>query len=696
MIYKISGNDFFVDIQINEDGANISAGRFGDMSLLSSPVFEMRLKKLENGENILLSSDSGWGRVEFKENEDCRELIFDNPCGISDITVFVNANVYEHGIYWTEQVVCDSNEYSVMEITYPTPKIHAQYFNLFVPQNSGFVVEDAGKQTFGEESYYPSWPISMQYFAMYGKSGGIYVATEDGKAGAKLFRYSCKEEKCNLTITFPAIGAGMAGNSFEPYGKCHWRAFSGDWYDATEIYSEFVQREATWLPEINENGRPDLAERFKKVPFWISDYIPNTEYQRENKPMNLSAGSDIYDKDYWYQAPIALQKELGVPIAYHVYNWHEIPFNIEYPHFMPARKEFTDRIKELQDNNIYVLPYINAIAWEMNDSEAEHSLNFENTGRHLATLKEDGEYFIEKYPQTTKSGKGSHLASMCGSCETWHKLMQELSRKMEAELNIDGIYYDEVSASPAVPCFNREHNHLPGGGNYRVEGYGAMMEKINKDKPKENFSFSECNAEAYMKQFDGFLTWMWVARGEVPAFATLYSGYIQMIGRCTIGNKKDDFEFFKYCTAKSFLCGQQLGWCKADIVYSSKHMEFIKNAVRVRYEYTDVFNSAKLLRPPSVKSDLPKLVTKAGLWFGGDIVSEQVLVSSWKYRNNSKILIFAVNISETVATYSFTFNIKEYGLENTALPEEFTVTDDICTVQGSLGKYEIKVWEINF
>ena len=33
-----------------------------------------------------------------------------------------------------------------------------------------------------------------------------------------------------------------------------------------------------------------------------------------------------------------LKERLGTPVAYHVYNWHEIPFNIGYPHFLPARK----------------------------------------------------------------------------------------------------------------------------------------------------------------------------------------------------------------------------------------------------------------------------------------------------------------------------------------------------------------------
>lgn len=695
MLCDFCNDNFSVSIKIDENGAYVSGGQFGDITLDLSPIFVMRIKRLFDGKEFVINSTEGWDRVLLTEKANEKEFVFDKPQGIEDITIFVNASVEEDGIYWTQQVVNDSDEFSVMEITYPTPKTYAEKFDLFVPQNAGFVVEDAGNKIFREQSYYPSCKICMQYFAVYGENSGIYIATEDGRAATKLFKCVCEEKSCTLTITFPAIAAGNVGNSFETYGKCNWRLFKGDWYDATQIYSKFVQHEAQWLPEIDINGRTDLAERFKKVPFWISDYIPNTESQGNNKPMNLSAGSDIYDKDYWYKAPIAIQKELGVPIAYHVYNWHEIPFNIEYPHFMPAKKEFVEHIKELQDNNIYVLPYINAVSWEMNDDEGDHSVTFKNAGCHGATQKEDGDFAIEEYPQSTKSGKVSHLVSMCGSSARWHRMMEKLSRQMESKLNIDGIYYDQISASSFIPCFNSKHNHLPGGGSYRVDGYNRMMRKINANKPAGNFNFSECNAEAYMKYFDGFLTWTWVNAGEVPAFSTIYSGYIQMLGRCTIGNKKDDFEFFKYCTAKSLLCGQQLGWCKADIIYSPKHIEFLKNAVKVRYEHTNVFNCARMLRPPVVASNLPQLVTKAGLWFLGDIVSEQVLCNGWKLRDGSKVYIFAANLSEENAEYTISFNAAEYGIENVDMPKEFKVLNDICNISGCLGKYEIKVWEIN-
>ena len=690
MIFVLKNENYSLNINVDDNTARIVSGFFGEVKLLEAPLFNMRIKELSTSESIYITSENKWEKIIVNNKA---EFIFINPEGIADLSVFVKAELYKDGIAWDIETENNNENISVMEISYPAPKMTGEYLDYFIPFNAGKVMKNAVELDFEEMFGYPHGNICMQYFAAYGRKNGIYIGIEDGKGAVKRFKYGCKDGACYMNVDFYGIGASLPANSFKVYGKCRWQFFEGDWYDAAMIYADFVKKEAQWLPEIDENGRPDTAERFKNVPFWISDYIPNSRSQGDNKPMNLSAGSDIYEKEYWYKAPILLQEKLGVPIAYHVYNWHEIPFNIEYPHFLPAKEEFCQHAEELRKNNIYVLPYINGAAWEIHDYEMEHEVNFKNTGSKGAVVKENGDFIIEKYPQKTLSGKTSQLSHMCGSFSSWHKMMENLTREMEKTLPIDGVYFDEISAVTAYPCFNKAHQHLPGGGSYWAEGYNRMMRKINAEKPENNFYFSECNCEAYMKSFDGYLTWMWVTGDEVPAFPAVYAGYIQLLGRCTIGKKKDDFDFFKYCTAKSLLYGQQLGWCKADIVYSDKHIEFLKKAVDVRYKYSKLFNCSKMLRPPVVTTNLPKLVTKAGLWFGGNVVSDYVLGGAWQYRNGKKTVIFAVNISDETAEFTLSFKADEYGVSEKNAPADFKLTEGICNICGKLEKNEIKVWE---
>ena len=78
-------------------------------------------------------------------------------------------------------------------------------------------------------------------------------------------------------------------------------------------------------------------------------------------------------------------------------------------------------------------------------------------------------------------------------------IIENLTRKMEKEIEIVGIYYDQVSATSGRPCYNEKHSHALGGGSYWTDGFNKMMKKINRQKPKDSFYFSECNAEGYMK-----------------------------------------------------------------------------------------------------------------------------------------------------------------------------------------------------
>ena len=265
---------------------------------------------------------------------------------------------------------------------------------------------------------------------------------------------------------------------------------------------------------------------------------------------------------------------------------------------------------------------------------------------------------------------------------------------MEETLPIDGIYFDQIAATPARPCHNPKHRHLPGGGAFWNEGFNRMMKRIGARKPKDFFYFTESCAEPYMKSFDGYLTWNWVYPDDVPAFAAIYAGYIQMIGRVTDGNKKDDLGFFKYCNAKSLVYGQQLGWCKADIIWREDRLDFIKNAVRVRYELSDLFGYARMLRPPVAFTPLPKLETEAGLTDNGIIESEQVIAGAWRDETKRETVMIAVNIADGKTPFTLEFDAAEYEITGKSLPDGFVFDGAKCIARGELEKNEIRVWKI--
>ncbi|MBR2431611.1 MAG: hypothetical protein IKB23_01725, partial [Clostridia bacterium] len=123
-------------------------------------------------------------------------------------------------------------------------------------------------------------------------------------------------------------------------------------------------------------------------------------------------------------------------------------------------------------------------------------------------------------------------------------------------------------------------------------------------------------------------------------------------------------------------------------------LSFIKNAVQTRYELTDVFNKARMLRPPVVKTPLPRLVTEAGLGNKGNVESEMVVAGAWRYRDGDQTVIIAVNIADESAPFTLTFDASEYGIADKSLPEEFSLNGTGCTVTATLEKDAIRVWRI--
>ena len=656
------GKNYSVYFDTDAVSLSVSGGSFGEITLFPAPLFHLRLKRIADGTDINITSADTWRAVTVSESGKEYSFIFEDPTKILGISVKLLATASDEEIVWTGSVINESNEYSVMEMTYPALSVGGEKFDLFAPETSGIVIKDAGRHGYvhrGDPAF------SMQYLAAYKAKSGIYFGIHDPAPVLKRYDVRASDGIAKFAVYQIAENGTLPKNSFTLSGKCVWKTLCGDWYDASKIYSRFVRSEAEWIPKL---GRPDTPQKFKEIPFWVCDYIPNSPSQGDNRPMKLSAGSDIYEEGYWYKAVIELQRELDVPIAYHVYNWHTNPFNVNYPHFLPAKEEFKKGLRELKKHNIYVTPYINALSWETRDDfDGIFDFTFENTGKALSVKLEDGRICTSPYPQTHNDGKSVLLAATCPSTATWQKIIKDLSKEMEETLDIDGIYFDQISAGHGRPCYDPTHGHPLGGGRHWYDGSRKLMRDIIKEKPQEAFYFSEDNTEEYMDLFDGFLTWRWLMNEAVPAFPTVYAGYIQMLGRSVLGTKKDDVEFFKYTLAKAFLYGQQLGWIKADVIYSEKKLAFLKTLVRERYKYTSLFCDSEMLRPPKIESDLTPKRTTPALHFTEEVVMEGIYAGAWKSRSEKKTVIFIINTSDETVEYTLSFDNREYMLDGKAL-----------------------------
>ncbi|MBQ9373083.1 MAG: hypothetical protein IJU03_12975 [Thermoguttaceae bacterium] len=639
-------------IATTENGAKFQSGRFGELMVLPTEIFRLRVAD-KSGAISEFTSESEWRSVRLQRADDLVELWFVDPTPCEKIAVMIAGRLDDDGVSWRVEIANDSQEYSVIDATYPIPAVAGDPLNLFAPDRSGRAIMNVGKKGYKSTYSYPNHVASMQYFAYWGEKNGIYLGFHDPDGAMKNFAIDVANGEARLRATFPAIGAGNVANSFSLGGEMRWQTFDGDWYDATMLYKSFVVNKAKWTPV---KGRPDTPQQFKEIPYWICDYIPNSEKQLDARPMTLATVSERYGKDYWVDAPIKLKERLGTPVGYQVYNWHEIPFNINYPHFLPAREEFRVGLDKLKAAGLYVFPYINAVSWEMDDADEGFEENFANVGVKGAALNSDGAPIFYPYPQVKASGEKTRLAIMCPGFARWREIVEEVARGLEANLPIDGIYFDQIAAVAPAPCRNPNHGHLTGGGSYWSDGYCGMMAKIRAGKPENAFYYSESNAEVYVGAFDGLLTWIWTKGDDVPAFPAIYAGRVQMLGRYTDGATRDDDDYFRYHIAEGLLFGQQLGWLNANVVFNDDRMAFLEKIVRTRYEQSKLFNEGTLMRPPKVECNLEP-VTSSG------ITMRQVVAGAWKMDDGSKTVLFVVNVSKQPAQATLRFSPEEYGVD---------------------------------
>jgi len=64
---------------------------------------------------------------------------------------------------------------------------------------------------------------------------------------------------------------------------------------------------------------------------------------------------------------------------------------------------------------------------------------------------------------------------MCPATDYWQQKMPGIGDKIVNELKFDGIYFDQIGAIEATPCYDRSHNHSIGGGHYWQKGNSKLF-----------------------------------------------------------------------------------------------------------------------------------------------------------------------------------------------------------------------------
>lgn len=631
------------------------------------PLCAMRFRDLVANEDFYIDTCSHWKNISVQKQDNL--VVFTLSDCIKDVTLKLNAEIFEaeNQIAWETEVINDSERYSLIWCNYPRLYVkESRVANVFEPIHGGNVRKGFTNCYQYTAGTYPSgFFYTMPYLALFADKenpkDSTYFSVHDESGALKEFCACCDHNQIvRFTSRFHAENVTLPKNTNKLPGKTIWKTYDGDWYDATNIYHAFNNASCPWAAEKTEKNTPDWM---MDLPFWIMDWVPYDAASDEILPTNLRHDGETSHYNDWYENAIKLQDALGVPIGYHIYNWHQIPFNNDYPHFVPARERYLEGHKVLKKHGIRIMPYINSLLWDTKDRGSEDYL-FEAVGKPGSVKLENGDAETLVFESKEANGEPVKLAPMCPTSKVWKETQLNLIREMYETYDFDAIYLDQIAARIPHRCMDKTHGHPLGGGHWWQEGYNDMLRALNASKPANKGFSTECNAEVYTNNMDAYLSWCWqLTDNEVPAFMRLYSDKVIVFGRNTNGRKKTDTMYWKYNTATAFVGGQQLGWINADVVNDESRMALLTRLAQFRYANRLFFRKFITLRPPVVKITGNNVVQDFESPMAAHLCGKPYLCAG-ALTDGKKTMMLIVNVADRDITSDIKWNSDEYNFKD--------------------------------
>jgi hypothetical protein len=577
---------------------------------------------------------------------------------------------------------------------------------LAVPQWMGQIMKDPRKHLSEIEGNvkkfewaYPG--LSLQCLALYDPDKcGFYASCNDSLAYNKYFSFSL-DSLNNLVYKMHNLpSSDSLYESYEPPYAAVMGSFKGDWITAAVIYREWGSKQR-WTRE----------SRFKNNQ--TQAWLENTALWVWNRG---KSGNVLIPAK-------ALKQRLGLPVSVFWHWWHGCSYDDRFPEYIPPRegkKSFIAAISAAQEKGIRAIVYMNQRLW----GTTTESWTKENASAY-AVKDPDGKINTHVYNIFTNKP----TASMCLGTQFWKDKYASLCDSAINTYKANGIYMDQACLT--LSCYDKNHGHPAGSGNYWFENFGRLSNQIRSkiSGEKQLVLAGEGCGEAWLPYLDAFLTLdvskeRYAGLGPwetIPFFQAVYHQYA-----ITFGNyssllvppydelwpkeyapkkplEKLDKDFNKQFLmeqARSFVWGMQPTIANYQDFLASERkdeIEYLLNLARIRNQAMKYLLHGKFLRSPDILSpegafDISRLSIYAGKQ--GESVttfrsSFPLLYSGTWQADDMDLGIALASISDEPIKITFGFSSDYYKLP--ASGKIFIIDNKGKTLLTSYSEKEVKV-----
>ncbi len=358
--------------------------------------------------------------------------------------------------------------------------------NILLPFYSGQLLENPKLETLtpdspsawqftpenGSSSHYPGY-IFAQFIAFQSKKAGIYMACEDTAAHIKIIRPLYRDPGIRLGLAHVGDWPSRGSRALE-YDTVL-RSFTGDWYDAADLYRDWTLKQNWAIPL---HRRADIPEWLLDSPAYISARVQG----------ELDIGPVFPIKKFLpYEKLLPLldklAKKIKAPLVIVLMAWERAGPWVYPDCFPPIGGEASLRrfCGQVRKRGWRAGSYCNGTRWVLGRfwNRYDGSDFFKKQRGALGVCRTSkGEPWQEQWD---KMWRPSYTG--CLGARQTRRLAEAFVKRLLGWGMSSIQFFDQNMGASTFPCFSDQHGHPPAPGKWMAAAMRSMLARFRAAEP---------------------------------------------------------------------------------------------------------------------------------------------------------------------------------------------------------------------
>ncbi len=500
---------------------------------------------------------------------------------------------------------------------------------LAIPHWTGIRIDEPGLRTFTPDGMFYPGAAGWQFVDYFDRGGGFYLGAHDERGHLKRYRHDPEGDRLTLRYTHLPPDMGRSGKAYSMPYPCILGPHTGDWYDAVQIYREFLLP-SPWFPKKTLAEDERLPKWFKESPLCV----------------RIFSGDKQNEISTFVRPNLELVRALGAPpTLVQWYGWNDTkPHMVARPEQRPDPK-FPAIAQQYAAAGLHVFPYTCGLLWDVRNP------SYQNAGGEAASMRDlDGKVVMARYG-------GQPLAMVSPVHPDYQRLMESVMTRIMDSVDVPGVYFDMFGVASGGHYLAQGESM---GGNTRTLGMRELVRRYKGVALARNPNFvmwMEGNADCFLDHIDGYISF----QGNLPMRHAIYGEFRRPFGDKTSAWGRPPLELwypacqFAWGAPVGRIFDRELFTDPQKTVLDPAKVAYYRNLVAHRTAATPWLAYGRMLRP-LVRRDLAP-AEPAGV-LEGDSVPHAV----WRAPDGTVAFVFANARRSTAIAFRCLLDPAEYGL----------------------------------